>query len=149
MPGADERNDRGGLHEINVAASAAEQSPRAVRKGGRRAQRHQRVHVRAANLELAPRTAVEPGAGQNLHRAREDETAPVEPPRHAKAQYPFPQHKRHCAKRADPQIQLPAIPFGRDRFPRRCFNHAGAVARLFDGLDDCVDILRRAGGPAH
>jgi hypothetical protein len=52
---ADERDDRGGLHEINVAARAAEQRPGAVAERGRGTERDERVHVGAADFELATR----------------------------------------------------------------------------------------------
>ncbi len=149
MPATDERNDRGSLHEIDVAARMAEQGPRAVSEGGRRAQRHQRVHVRAAGFELAPGAAIEPSAGQNLHGPGEREGTPLKPPRHAESKDPFSQHQRRGAEEADPQVETPTVQHGLARLKAAQLKHARAVARLHDGLDYGRDVLRFARSPTH
>src|SRR6266567_867818 len=67
MADADERDDGRGFHEINVPGLSAEQCPRAIAKRRRRAEGDERVHVRAANLELPPCAAIKLRAGKNLN----------------------------------------------------------------------------------
>ncbi len=52
MADADERDDGGGFHEIEMSARAAQQRPRAVTKRRCRAERDERVHVGTADFEL-------------------------------------------------------------------------------------------------
>src|ERR1019366_7929092 len=54
MPQADESDNRGGFHEIDVATETAKQSPRAISESGGRAERHEGVHVGATDFELVP-----------------------------------------------------------------------------------------------
>src|SRR5690242_17674626 len=61
---ADQGNDGGGFHEIEMAARVRQQRPRAVTKRGCRAERDQRVHVRLADLDLPPGAAIKLGAAK-------------------------------------------------------------------------------------
>src|ERR1035438_6498511 len=69
MPQADESDNRGGFHEIDVATETAKQSPCAISESGGRAERHEGVHVGATDLELVPCAAIEARASEDLHYA--------------------------------------------------------------------------------
>ncbi len=108
MADTDERDDGCSFHEIDVPALSAEQRPRAVAKRRRRAERDERVHIRAADFELPPRAAIKLCAGKNLHHAGQCEGQPLKPRIHAQAENPFTGHQRHRAEHPEPQIQVPA-----------------------------------------
>jgi hypothetical protein len=109
---ADERDDRRGLHEIEVAGPTREQAPCAERERRRRAERHECVHVRAEVLRLVPRAAIEPRAAEDLHRQRERERGPVEPPLHAQAEDPFAEHQQAGDEGTEDDVEPPAVEGG-------------------------------------
>jgi hypothetical protein len=104
----DERDDGGSFHEIDVPALSAEQRPRAVAKRRRRAERDERIHIRAADFELPPRAAIKLCAGKNLHHAGQRKGQPLKPWFHAQAENPFAGHQRGHAEHSEPQVQMPA-----------------------------------------
>src|SRR5262245_42819802 len=111
MAEADERDDGGGLHEIEVTAEAAEQRPCAIpeRSGG--AERHQQVHVCTAGFELVPTAAIEASAGNDLHHGRQTKRKPLEPRRGPESESPFAQHQRSGSEHSYPQVKLPTRQF--------------------------------------
>lgn len=149
MPQADERDNRGGLHEIEVAAETSEQGPRAVGEGGGGAQRDKGVHVGAANLELSPRAAVELRTSDDLHHAGQRQRTPLEPGRQAEPEHPLSQHQRRGAEDAYPQVELPAAQFTLARLGRMGFGDTGTVTRFFNRLDDGGNTCLSARRPAH
>src|SRR5438046_7432260 len=140
MSQADERDDGRGFHEINVPALSAEQRPSAVAKRRRRTERDERVHVRAANLELPPGTAVELRASKNLHSPGQRERHPLKPPLQAPAENPLTPHQRHRAEYAEPQIQMPARWLRFTVIVRSPLNGFGFVAGVLDRGDDGGNI---------
>ena len=93
MAGTDQRNDRSGLHEKNMAARAGEKRPGAVTERGRGTKRDERVHVRLADFDLPPGTAIKGGTAENLHHPRKRERAPLKPRRHRQIENPFAGHE--------------------------------------------------------
>ena len=98
VAGADERDDRGRFHEVEMFVPAVEQTPDAVAERCAGTEGHERVHVRAAALELAPRPAEKPRAANGHHRRREGEADPFERLAHAPAQDPFAEDERQCER---------------------------------------------------
>src|ERR1039458_10573598 len=87
MPQADESDNRGGFHEIDVATETAKQSPRAISESGTRSQRHEGVHVGATDFDLVPCAAIEARASEDLHDAGQRQGAPLEPGRQTKSEH--------------------------------------------------------------
>src|SRR5437016_14399334 len=107
MARADERDDGGGLHEIEMTWPAAEESPDAVAERGGGTQRHERVHVRSAALELAPCAAEKTRPAHDHHRRRKGEPDPLEPVAHAPAEEPFANDERQGERRAQDDVESP------------------------------------------
>ena len=146
---ADERDDGGGFHEIEMAAHAAQQRPRAVAKRGRRTERDERVHVRAADFELVPRAAIKFCPGKNLHHPGQRKGKPLKPRLHAEAENPFANHQRGGNGDAEPEIDLPVRVFGFAAGGSVGLDFLCRVTGFLNGLDDGGNILLRAGIPAH
>src|SRR6266850_3287331 len=130
MPDANERDDRGGFHEVKVPADTAEQGPRAVGKGARRTEGHERVHIRAARLELAPGTAIKRRTGENLDEARQRKRKPLKPTLYGQSENPLADHQWRRPENADPQIHLPAGEFVFAVLMGMDFGHARLIARF-------------------
>src|SRR5690242_14180910 len=94
MPGADQRDDRGRLHEVEVPMPAGEQAPQAEAERRAGAERDERVHVRAAAFELAPGAAEKPPTAHGHHRRGQGETDPFEGVTRAPAEDPFADDER-------------------------------------------------------
>ena len=150
MPQADERDDGGRLHEIDVAGRMAEQHPCAIGKSRRRAQRHEGVHVRAARFELTPCAAIKPGSGENLDHAGQREGSPTKPFCCPKPQQPFPDNQRHAAERPEPKVEPPPCEHGLAGFFRLGrLDRPAREPRLRHRPEHGGDIQRGAGRPTH
>ena len=149
MTRADERDDGGGFHEINVPARAAEQSPGTIAERGRRAEGDEGVHVGAADFELVPRAAVKSRAGENLDGAGQRKGEPLKPRLQAEAENPFANHEESGDEDAQPQVELPVLVSGFAAGGSVSLDFLRFVTGLFDGCDDGGDILLRAGIPTH
>src|SRR5687767_9546221 len=106
MPHADERDDRGGLHEIQVRV--LEERPYAVGVGSGGAERNQRVHVGTAHLELLPGATIKARAASELHQRGESESQPLEPTFYRPTENPFTNHEKGRYWNSQRQIQPPA-----------------------------------------
>ena len=146
---ADERDDGGGFHEINMAAHTTKQRPCAVAKRGRRTEGDERVHVRAADFELVPRAAVKFPPGENLDRAGQRKGKPLKPRLQAEAETPFANHQRGGNGDAEPEIDLPVRGFGFATGGSVGLDFLRRVTGFLNGLDDRGNVLLRAGIPAH
>ena len=149
MPYADQGDDRGGFHEIEMSAEAAEQRPNAIDEGGGGTERDQGVHVRVSDLQLVPCAAVEGGAGDGLDDTRQREGTPLEPRRHAEPESPFADHQWQGAEDADPQIQFPPPQPGFAAPAPAGFEHLRSVTLRFNRLNHGRNVLRRICRPSH
>src|SRR6266568_5584404 len=124
-----------------MATKTTGQSPSAIAKRRRRAERHQRVHVRASGLELPPGSAIKLRAGKSLDDAGQGKRKPLEPAQHPESEKPLTNHQRRRAQHADPQIQLPARQSVFALVVRMVLDHARAITGFLDRLYYCWNIL--------
>ncbi len=145
---ADQRDDGGRFHEIEMSARAGEERPNAVAEGRRRTQRHQRVHVRPAQFQLSPRAPVKRSAAINLHRRRQRKRQPMKPGRHAQPKNPFARHQRRRAQKAGDHVVTPTV---QGRGPFRLISRRGRfglVTRRAHRCGQSGNIRGRARLPA-
>lgn len=145
MAEADEADDGGGFHEVEMAAVSREEGPCAIAEGRGGTEGDEEVHVGAAGFQLPPRPAIEGGAGENLDQCCQREREPWKPGRLVETKDPFANHQEEGHDYTQPKSPLP-ISFGRF-VAGVIFNDLRIVAGFFDGDDDGVGIFLDGGLP--
>ena len=148
MAGADERDDRRRLHEVEMPACAAQQRPRAVTECRGGTERHEGVHVGGADKQLPPGAAIELRPAPDLHPAGEGKGQPAEPVHVHEAKAPFARHEQGGHRQTDEERPLPVGLAGRGIAGSGGGEFPGGIAGLFDGGDQGGEILFRSGIPA-
>ncbi len=141
MAEADDRDDGGGFHKVEMPAMSAQERPNAVGVSRGGAERNQGVHIGLPALELPPGSLVKARAGEYLHQSGQPERQPSEPRGHPQAKNPFAEHQQQRARQAKPQARLPAASDGDSR-PGVCRRrHGGLIPGLFNRGDNTAGII--------